>query len=87
MAKARVIIERRKTASNIRKITRTMQLIATSKFQRAHHRVVASRPYAENIFRLVADLSAAAQGRFTHPLLEQREAPASVLLVPAQPPM
>ena len=81
MAKARVIIERRKTAGNIRKITRTMQLIATSKFQRAHNRVVASRPYAENIFRLVGDLSAAAEGRFSHPLLEQRQAPVSVLLV------
>lgn len=81
MAKARVITKRRKAVRNIRKITRTMQLIATSKFQRAHARVAASRPYAEKIAELVARLTKAAGGQLAHPLLEQREGKTDLLLV------
>ena len=38
MAKTRAIVKRRKAIRNIRKITRTMELIATSRFQRAMKR-------------------------------------------------
>ena len=36
-----------KSVQNTRKITRTMELVATSKLKRAQDRVVAARPYAE----------------------------------------
>ncbi len=54
---------------NIRKITRTMELIATARFQKALDRAVARAPYTEKLAELVADLSRAA-GDVDHPLLE-----------------
>ena len=60
MANRRVLIKRRKAVSNIRKITRTMQLIATARFQAAFQRATASKPYSDKLSELVADLSRAA---------------------------
>ena len=68
MAKARAIIKRRKAVTNIRKITRTMQLIATARFQRAHNRALATKPYAEKLTELARLLTAEA-GEISHPLL------------------
>jgi F-type H+-transporting ATPase subunit gamma len=68
MANRRVLVKRRKSVQNIRKITRTMQLIATARFQAAHQRAVATKPYSEKLAELVADLSRAA-GSTDHPLL------------------
>jgi F-type H+-transporting ATPase subunit gamma len=45
-----------KTVQNTRKITRTMELVATSKLKRAQDRVVAARPYAEALRDVLADL-------------------------------
>jgi F-type H+-transporting ATPase subunit gamma len=72
MANRRVLVKRRKAVRNIRKITRTMQLIATARFQAAFNRAVASRPYTEKLAELVADLSRAA-GEVDHPLLRTNE--------------
>jgi F-type H+-transporting ATPase subunit gamma len=81
MANRRVLVKRRKAARNIRKITRTMQLIATARFQAAFNRAVATKPYNEKLAELVADLSRAA-GSVQHPLLEDREeVPRSALIV------
>lgn len=68
MANRRVLVKRRKAVRNIRKITRTMQLIATARFQAAFNRAVATKPYTEKLAELVADLSRAA-GSVDHPLL------------------
>lgn len=68
MANRRILVKRRKAVRNIRKITRTMQLIATARFQAAFQRAVATKPYAEKLAELVADLSEAA-GAVEHPLL------------------
>ena len=68
MAKARAIVKRRKAVTNIRKITRTMQLIATARFQAAYKRATKTRPYTEGITELVRQLSRA-QGDLSHPLL------------------
>jgi F-type H+-transporting ATPase subunit gamma len=66
---------------NIRKITRTMQLIATARFQAAFNRAVATRPYTEKLAELVADLSRAA-GNVEHPLLQTHDdVPRSALVV------
>jgi F-type H+-transporting ATPase subunit gamma len=69
MAKARAIVKRRKAVRNIRKITRTMQLIATARFNQALKRATATKPYTEKITEMVDELSRAVQGRIEHPLL------------------
>ena len=53
MAKARAIVKRRKAVQNIRKITQTMQLISTARYQRCLQRATASKPYTERITALV----------------------------------
>ena len=81
MANRRVLVKRRKAVRNIRKITRTMQLIATARFQAAFSRAVATRPFTEKLAELAADLSRAA-GDVEHPLLETHdEVPRSALVV------
>ncbi len=72
MANRRVLVKRRDAVRNIRKITRTMQLIATARFQAAHTRANASRPYSEKLAEVVSDLAAAAEG-IDHPLMRQPE--------------
>ena len=81
MSSARVIVKRRKSVRNIRKITRTMQLIATARFQAAFARATATKPYVERLAALVEDLSAAAGEVVSHPLLQQRPAPKRSALV------
>ncbi|MGE0479161.1 MAG: ATP synthase F1 subunit gamma [Phycisphaerae bacterium] len=79
MAKARQIVKRRKAVRNIRKITQTMQLIATTRFQRCLKRAVATKPYTTKITEMIETLSGA--GTVDHPLLrENAAARASVLL-------
>lgn len=69
MASARDIKKRIKAVGNIRRITKTMQMIATSRFARAQQRALASKPYTEGVFELVTELAARA-GNVTHPLIE-----------------
>jgi len=82
MANRRVLVKRRKAVGNIRKITRTMQLIATARFQAAFNRAVASRPYTEKLAELVADLARGA-GSLEHPLLRSSNpaAPAALAVL------
>ena len=56
MAKTRVLVKRRKAIRNIRKITRTMELIATARFKKAFDRAVAADAYTRKITELAADL-------------------------------
>src|SRR3982074_2563973 len=56
MAKARAIVKRRKSVQNIRKITRTMELIATARFKKALDRATEAEAYTRKIAELVADL-------------------------------
>ncbi len=82
MANRRVLIKRRKAARNIRKITRTMQLIATARFQAAFNRATATKPYSQKLAELAADLSRAAGEEVSHPLLATHdEVPRSALVV------
>jgi F-type H+-transporting ATPase subunit gamma len=81
MAKTRALVKRRKAIQNIRKITRTMELIATSKFQRALKRALEAAAFTRKIAELAADISANAAD-LQHPLLEKHaEVKNSVLLV------
>jgi F-type H+-transporting ATPase subunit gamma len=70
MAKARAIVKRRKAVRNIRKITKTMQMIATAKFQKSLKRAVGTKPYTQKVRELVREL-AATVGNVEHPLLRR----------------
>ena len=56
MAKGRQLKGRIRSVQNTRKITRTMELVSTSKLKRAQDRVVAARPYAEALREVISDL-------------------------------
>lgn len=56
MAKGRELKGRIKSVEGTRKITRTMEMVATSKLKRAQDRVVAARPYARSLAQVIADL-------------------------------
>ena len=71
MAKTREIKKRIKAVGNIKRITRTMQMIATAKFSAAQHRSVAGRPYTEALFDIVAELAGSGDA-LQHPLLAAR---------------
>lgn len=72
MAKARAIVKRRKAVQNIKKITQTMQLIATARFQKCLQRAVASQPYTRKITELIQTLGG--QETVDHPLLRPNAA-------------
>jgi F-type H+-transporting ATPase subunit gamma len=72
MAKGRELKGRIKSVENTRKITRTMEMVATSRMKRAQDRVVAARPYANALGDVIASLySPELAERF--PLLRQPE--------------
>src|SRR6266571_7560637 len=81
MAKPRELRRRIRSVQNTRKITKTMELVATSKLKRAQDRVIAARPYAAALAEVIGDLYAPELAeRF--PLLRQPEgAPRRVALV------
>jgi F-type H+-transporting ATPase subunit gamma len=56
VAKPRELRRRIRSVNNTRKITKTMELVATSKLKRAQDRVVAARPYATALAEVIADL-------------------------------
>lgn len=64
MARAREIRRRIRSVENTRQITRTMEMVATSKLRRATERVYAARPYAERLGEVI--------GRLVDPELRER---------------
>ena len=81
MAKAKAFDKRRKSIKNIRKITRTMELISTARFKRAMDRALSASAYTKQITKLVGHLVHAGL-EVSHPLLATRtETKRAVLLV------
>jgi len=73
LANIRLIRRRIRGVQGIVKITRAMEMIATSKMRRAQQRGLAGRPYSEKISQVLADLAALPQaGEILHPLLQRR---------------
>ncbi len=73
MADIRLIRRRIRSIQSTAKITKAMEMIATSKMRRAQERGVAGRPYSEKIGQVLADLAALPQaGDWLHPLLQRR---------------
>ena len=58
MAQTRELRRRIKSVQSTRKITKTMELVATSKLKRAQDRVIAARPYAAALAEVIGDLYA-----------------------------
>lgn len=81
MANRRLLVKRLKAVRNIRKITRTMELIATSRFKKAMDRATEAAEYTRKISEIVGDLGQASL-KFTHPLLQRHaEEKRGILLV------
>ncbi|PHS11000.1 MAG: ATP synthase F1 subunit gamma [Blastopirellula sp.] len=80
MANPRALDKRRKSVRNIRKITRTMELIATARYKQAMDRATAATAFTDRITKLVADLSSANLS-IDHPLLEQRDSTENATLL------
>jgi F-type H+-transporting ATPase subunit gamma len=56
MAKGRELKGRIKSVENTRKITRTLEMVATSKMKRTQDRVSAARPYAQALTDVISSL-------------------------------
>jgi F-type H+-transporting ATPase subunit gamma len=80
-AQLRVLRRRVRTVQSTKKITRAMELIATSRIARAQARVAAAKPYADEITVVLSELASAAT--LDHPMLVERENPsrAAVLVM------
>jgi F-type H+-transporting ATPase subunit gamma len=80
MAKAKVLLKRRKSVRNTKKITRTMEMVSTAKYKQTFGRIANSGPYQEKLREMMADLSSAG-AEVSHPLLEERPVKRSVVLL------
>jgi F-type H+-transporting ATPase subunit gamma len=81
MPSLKAIRTRITSVKNTRKITRAIKLVATAKLRRAQEALIAARPYATAITRVVSELSAVA-GADSHKLFEDRPlVKASVVVV------
>ncbi len=80
MANLRQLVQRRKAVRNIRKITRTMELIATARFKKALDRASEAEAYTKKIAEIAADLTSAG-GEVSHPLLVVRPVIKKTLLL------
>ena len=82
MANLRELRSRIKSVNSTKKITKAQELIATSRITRAQARVLASKPYAVEITKVLTEL-ASASGSLDHPLLNERPEPkrAAILVV------
>jgi F-type H+-transporting ATPase subunit gamma len=70
-AKLRTVRRRIRSVQSTMKITRAMELIATSRIMKAQQRVQAARPYSERLTAAIADVASLSSST-THPLLEER---------------
>jgi F-type H+-transporting ATPase subunit gamma len=83
MAKPRSILQRAQTARNIRSLTRTMEMVSTSRFRRSHVLAASGRPYTDALTDLLAEVIRRADDEgVDHPLLvEHPDLKRDVLLV------
>ncbi|MBE0510246.1 MAG: F0F1 ATP synthase subunit gamma [Chromatiales bacterium] len=72
MASGKEIRSKIKSVQNTQKITRAMEMVAASKMRKAQDRMSATRPYAENIRRVIGHL-AMAHPEYTHSYMRERE--------------
>ena len=80
MAKAKVLLNRRKSVRNTKKITRTMEMVSTAKYKQSFVRISNSAPYQAKLREMMSDLSSVG-GEITHPLLESRPVKRTLILL------
>jgi len=80
MPSLKAIRKRITSVKNTRKITRAMKLVSTAKLRRAQEALIAARPYATAITRVVSELSAVA-GPDAHKLFEDRPLAKAAIVV------
>ncbi len=71
MAGMREIRRRIKTIRNVQQITKALKLVSAARLQRVQSKVADARPYSQEMYNLIADISAA-EKQISHPLLEVR---------------
>jgi F-type H+-transporting ATPase subunit gamma len=71
MANLQDLRRRVRSVRNMQKITKAMKMVAAARLRRAQERVVAARPYANTMMRVLGRLAERA-GDFHHPLLDRR---------------
>ncbi|ASR37798.1 F0F1 ATP synthase subunit gamma [Prauserella marina] len=79
-AQLRELRQKIRSTKSIGKITKAMELIATSRISKAQARVTAARPYASEITNVLSALAGAA-ANLDHPLLAERENPSRVAVL------
>ena len=72
MANLRDTRRRIKSAKNIQQITRAMKFVSAARLRRAQERVIAARPYANQIMEVLKSLAARVPEN-AHPLLAHKE--------------
>ncbi len=72
MASGKEIRTKIKSVQNTQKITRAMEMVAASKMRKAQDRMQSTRPYAENIRRVIGHL-AHAHPEYSHNFMTERE--------------
>lgn len=80
MANQRDIKRRIKSVKNTRKITSTMEMVATSKMKKTSERLAQSKPYEEKINGVISNLMTAGFSTLSHPLLRDVANPSRVLI-------
>ncbi|HEY5334485.1 MAG TPA: F0F1 ATP synthase subunit gamma [Mycobacteriales bacterium] len=78
-AQIRVLRRRIRSVSSTKKITRAMELIAASRIVKAQQRVADSRPYADEITRVVTAMASSSE--LDSPLTTEREHPTRAALL------
>jgi F-type H+-transporting ATPase subunit gamma len=79
MASAKDVKKKIRTISNTRKITRTMEMVATVRSKKAQNRIRATGPYAEKLSGILRNL--ALSGSISHPLMESAPEPGNSSVV------
>jgi len=72
MASGKEIKTKISSVQSTQKITKAMEMVATSKMRKTQDRMAASRPYSETILNVISHISKANIG-YKHPFLVQRE--------------
>ena len=75
------IRRRIRSVKNTQQITKAMKMVAAARLRRAQDRILATRPYALEIKKVIANLAAHAGDRVKHPLLEVRPEERVLLIV------
>ncbi len=85
MANTLLLKRRIKTAQNVSKTTRAMQMIAASKLKRAQQAALSSRPYTEKLKQLTQEISRYIPDTFSHPYIQPKEINGKSLLIVLSP--